>query len=466
MGGRAGRVHNPGMRVPLLAVPAVGALVAVSATALPLVLHGREPDVVNLAVGLVLLVAGAQLIALAQTRAAGILLEIASLAWFAPDLASSVPIAGSILAAATRAHVAPMVGAVLVAPQGRLLGRADRAVVLLALAASASAVTGGHQAVVPAVGAALVVAFAVDGGFSRGFFARPDPRAPARRARNGDRTDGHPARAICRIGQRRVAVHRIRGSACGGGHGPGESRAAWLRRTAELDVGPDAVVALDGLLAEVTGDPRAHAVVDVGEGRWVRLDGGPAAAPGPTSEHVVAVTAGVVPPTMRRTIAEGLRLAGDNVLARRLVEDRVRELADVRTRLIRVEEGERAVLVASLRRGPLSTLADLGADLATAGAGEALLEQIRGTERDLERVAAGLDPLEAFASVADAVRTLAHQFGAAADIDTGISLSKSLWAGALVRLRRSPDELRQTRTRLASKRPARRRTLPGAPHRE
>jgi hypothetical protein len=75
------------MPVPPAAVPAAGALVAVVATGVPALLHQREPDVVNLATGLVLLVSGSQLSALRQTRPTGTLLVLAAVAWFLPDLA-------------------------------------------------------------------------------------------------------------------------------------------------------------------------------------------------------------------------------------------------------------------------------------------------------------------------------------------------------------------------------------------
>ena len=205
----------------------------------------------------------------------------------------------------------------------------------------------------------------------------------------------------------------------------------WLRRAAALDVGPDAVAALDDLLAEVIGDPRAHAVVHVEEDHWVRLDGRPEAAPGASSESVVVVSSRTVPTALKESVDEGLRLAGDNVLARRLVDARARELAAVRTRLVWVEEEERAGLVAHLRRGPLSALVELGASLAGGGAREALLEHVRDTERDLERVATGLDPLDGFGSVAGAVRGLCEQLGASSDIDLEVSLDgmqgRALW---------------------------------------
>ena len=108
------------MRIPTAAVPGGGALVAVAATAMPVVAYGRQPDAVNLAAGLVLLLAGAELLALAQTRATGLLLVAASTAWFLPDLAVTGTAAGAFLSGTTLAHVVPLVAAVLVAPSVRL----------------------------------------------------------------------------------------------------------------------------------------------------------------------------------------------------------------------------------------------------------------------------------------------------------------------------------------------------------
>ena len=128
------------------------------ATGLPVALHHRDPDVVNLGAGLVLLVAGAQLVVWESTRPTAIrCLVLASVAWFAPDLAGDVAVFGPVLGVATLAHVPLLVAAVVLAPEGRCVAR-DRPVLALALVAAASAETDGYQVLVPATGLALLAA--------------------------------------------------------------------------------------------------------------------------------------------------------------------------------------------------------------------------------------------------------------------------------------------------------------------
>jgi hypothetical protein len=417
------------MPLPPAAVPAAGAVVAVAATGVPALLHQREPDVVNLATGLVLLVSGAQLSALRQTRLTGTLLVMAAVAWFLPDLAPDVDVVGRVLAYGSLVHVTAIVAAVLVAPEGRVVRRAHGVALAVAAAASLSAVTGGYEFAVPAAGVVLVLAVVVP-DVRRWWATRPGRAYLVAVVATAAALAGVPSlRALAGAGAETwmfaayggllatasVALVRV---------GP------WLRRATALDVGPDALTSLDDLLAGVTGDPGAHAVVRVTPDLWVRLDGRPAAPA--TVEDVAAVVARrPVPAALRATVDEGLRLAARNLVTRRVVDERVTELELLRARLVRVEDDERAELVTRLRQGPLSALVRLRADLSGGRAPDGLLRRVRETEDDLARVASGLDPLDGYASVAGALRVLAEQEGAAARLDAesrpGPTGGRALW---------------------------------------
>jgi hypothetical protein len=424
------------MRIPTAAIPGGGALVAVAATALPVVAYGRQPDAVNLAAGLVLLLAGAELLALAQTRATGLLLVAASTAWFLPDLAVPGTAAGVFLAGTTLAHVVPWVAAVLVAPQGSLTRRRDVAVVTLSALAVVSAYTGGHQLLLPATGVALLLVCV--------------PWRPAREGRQARAAAAHRVAVLSTTAA--LAGVPLARSLFGEGRAGWQFAAyaillsvaalalvrvgPWLRPTAALDVGPDSLTALDDLLVAVTDDPSAHAVVRVGE-KWARLDGSPAPAPDGAVEPAVVVARNPVPSGMRETVAQALRLAADNVRGRSAVAHRVRDLAAVRARLVHVEDDERQALVGRLRSGPLASLQLLRGHLTATGASRELVAHVRATEQDLERVAVGLDPLEGFASFVDAVTTLASDLGASVTIASGLhgaevdpSAARALWYAA------------------------------------
>lgn len=424
------------MRIPTAAVPGGGALVAVAATAMPVVAYGRQPDAVNLAAGLVLLLAGAELLALAQTRATGLLLVAASTAWFLPDLAVPGTAAGAFLSGTTLAHVVPLVAAVLVAPQGSLTRRRDVAVVVLSALAAGSAYTGGYQLLLPATGVALVVVC--------GPWRSVPPRGQAGAAAAHRLAVLSTAAALAGVPLARALVGDARAAWQFAVYATLLSVAAlalvrvgpWLRPTAALDVGPDSLTALDDLLAAVTGDPRAHAVVRVGD-EWARLDGSPAPAPDGAVEPVVVVARRPVPTGKQEAVAQAVRLAAENVRGRSEVAQRVRDLATVRARLVHVEDDERQALVGRLRSGPLASLEQLRSRLSASGASRELVGQVRATEQDLERVAVGLDPLEGFASFVEAVTTLASDLGAGVTVAPGVhevavdpSVARALWYAA------------------------------------
>jgi signal transduction histidine kinase len=393
------------------------ALLAVVATGAPVVAHGREPDVVNLVTGLVLLVAGSELTAFAQTRTTGRLLIFASVAWFVPDLAEDLPVWGGLLAGTTLVHLAPLVAAVLVAPRGALVGGLDRCVVLLAVVAAASAFVGGYQVLVPAVGVSLVVAAASRRSPSRARTVRALGTYWLAVVATATALIGVPIARVTFAREQEewlfvcYAVLLSLAATALVGVGP------WLRTAAILDVGPDALLALDDLLVEATGDPGAHLVVRVDDDLWVRLDGRRANPPDPTADSAVVVARRPVPAHLAETISDSLRLVAENVIARRGVDDQVHELEELRARLVRVEEDQRLGLVDRLRTGPLATLSALRLDLVSRGASSDLVGCVRETERDVEQVVSGLDPLGGFSTPADAIRSLATELGASVEID-------------------------------------------------
>ena len=428
------RVNNPSMRLPPVALPVVGAAVAVAATGLPVVLHHRDPDVVNLGAGLILLVAGAQLVAWESTRLSGMCLVWASVAWFAPDLSGDVAVVGPVLGAVALAHVPLLAAAVLVAPEGRW-ARRDGPVVALAVVASASAATGGYQVLVPATGLALLAS-----GVSTWRHLPRHSRRPALAY----------LCAVVALGGALVAVQVVRLAL----DGAAESRlfaayagllavaavalvgvGPWLRGSAALDVGADALGTLDGLLADVTGDPAAHVVVQVERGRWVRLDGTDTDAPLLGEAVARFEAARPIPVSLAAAMGDAVQLAGANVRARWALMDKVRELDALRGRLVRVEDDERSALVADLATGPLAALRELRIALVVGGAAPELVEHLRGTERDIADVAAGLDPLAGFVTVPAAMRRLAKQLGATfvgdPEVEVDATVGRALWfAGA------------------------------------
>lgn len=428
------RVNNPSMRLPPVVLPVVGAVVAVTATGLPVVLHHRDPDVVNLGAGLVLLVAGAQLVAWRSTRLTGMCLVWASVAWFAPDLSGDVAVLGPVLGASTLAHVPLLAAAVLVAPEGRW-ARRDGPVVALAVVASASATTGGYQVLLPVTGLALVAS-----GVSTWRHLSPHKRRPALAY----------LCAVLALGLALVAVQVVRLALDGAAESPLFAAYAgllavaavalvgvgpWLQSSAALDVGADALGTLDGLLADVTGDPAAHVVVQVGDGRWVRLDGTDTAAP-LLAEAVARVEAArPIPVSLAAAMGDAVWLAGANVRARWALTDKVLELNALRDRLVRVEDDERSALVADLQTGPLAALSELRIALVASGASPELVEHVRGTERDIADVAAGLDPLAGSVTVTAAMHRLAEQLGATfegdREVEVDTTAGRALWfAGA------------------------------------
>ena len=418
------------MRLPPVVLPVVGAVIAVGATGLPAVLHHREPDVLNLGAGLVLLVAGAQLVAWQSTRLTGTCIVLASVAWFAPDFSRDVGWFGPLLAAATLAHVPPLVAAVLLAPEGRW-ARRDGPVLAVAVVAAGSAGTGGYQVLVPAAGLALLTVGASTWWSLATRTARPALAYLCAVVALAHALIGVPlgrlafdGAAESRLFMAYVGLVAVAAVALVG-VGP------WLRRSAELDVGADALATLDGLLAAVTGDPAAHAVVQVGDGSWLRLDGVSTVAPDCGAAVAVVEAAGPIPSALAAVVGDAVRLAGDNIRARWAVTAKVRELDALRTRLVRVEDDERSALVADLRRGPLAALAGLRTALLTGGAPPQLVEHLRSTERDIAHVAAGLDPLAGSGTVAQAIGRLAVELGAAAEVDPAVELdattSRALW---------------------------------------
>ena len=211
----------------------------------------------------------------------------------------------------------------------------------------------------------------------------------------------------------------------------------WLRRSAALDVGPDGLARFDGLLAEVTGDPRAHVAVRLLDGRWLRLEdseevASPLFSAVGSAGTAVVVSEAPVPPRVQPLVDDGLRLAAANVLARQAVQSQVRELAALRERLVRVEDEEAAALVSRIREGPLAALAGLREALESAGVAGSLIDQARHTEADVTAVAQGLDPLDGCATLGDAIARLCREAGVPvtvdrAPVDAGLEASRAVW---------------------------------------
>ena len=427
---------NRCMPLPLATMPVVGSLVAVAATSLPVVLHQRDPDVVNLGVGLALLLAGVQLLALAATRVTGHLLVAASVAWFLPDLAGDTPWIGDVLARATLVHVPLLVAAAVSAPEDGLAGRRGRATIAVAVAAAASAVTGGYQVLLPLTGIVVLVHGSLVWRGVRRRVARPA---------------GAYLVGVYSLAAALVGVPITRGAVPAGHEralffsygallvlfalalvvtGP------WLRRTAVLDAGADGLERFDRLVAEVTGDPQARVVVPLPDGRWLRLDGAedgdPARRVHEGISGAMVVSNSEVPAELIAVVQQGLRLAEANVAARHEVDRRVHQLSELRQRLVRVEDEERAALVRRIRHGPLAALSDLRQQLEAAGAGKSLVEEVRRTQHDVTAVAQGLDPLDGTRSLGEAVARLCAEAGAsvapgASEVAATDEVARAVW---------------------------------------
>lgn len=378
----------------------VGVVVAVASVALPLAVHNRQPEVVGLVAGLVLLACGADLVGAAVSRMCGLLLVGASIAWFAPDLAvTGNDVVDRVLAATSLVHVPLLVSAVLVVPRGRLGGSLALAAAGCASLAALSAVTGGYRILLGVTGPVLVVAVLHDWWILPRRASRPGVAFLAAgvlfgstvaagsivRLATGASTEARLALLYTAV----VAVVPILLVSVG----------PWLRASYAVDVGRDGLAAFDAMVAEVTGDPDAHASVRTGPDTWVNLHGQPdVCAPDLRVElgQGEAIDFGAL--TVHREdrdplLAEGLALAARNVRLRRAAAEHVEELAALRQRLVAVDDDERAALVARLRIGPLALLQQLESDLREERAADTLITKVERTQAALSDLARGLEPL-------------------------------------------------------------------------
>lgn len=365
---------------------------------LPLFAVNRAPDATNLVAGLVIMLAGADLVATSATRVSGALTVAAGVAWFIPDAAPALPdVLAVILEHGSLVHIAFFVAAVLVSTRDGGFGAWETAALGASAAAAASAVIGGYELLVPIAGAGLLtvgirraVVLRVLVGWRRWSFVAAVGFTSAALL-------GVPlARSIGGVGHEPLlfALYAY-GLACGA---VALALAGdWARVFRVLDVGPDGLSALDGLVKSLTRDPGACVAVAVERGRWVALDGSDLSLV-PTGIEAEVETVRVLASSRPSASAlarfdEALMLAARAV---RLRDDGARDLRSLRRlrrRLVDVEDDERSRLEARLRAGPIAHLAFIAGDLREAGASKELLHRVEQVREEIDSLARGLDPL-------------------------------------------------------------------------
>ncbi|MEO6998398.1 MAG: hypothetical protein ABI112_09975, partial [Terracoccus sp.] len=329
---------------------------------LPLFVVNRQPVATNLVVGLVLMLAGADLVATSATRLSGALMVAAGVAWFIPDAAPALPrVLAVIVEHCSLVYIALFVAAIVASTREHGFDAWETAALSTSAAAGASAVIGGHELLVPIAGAVLLAAgfrrAAVLGtvdGWRRWLFVTAVGLTSAALI-------GVPlARSIGGVGDEPLLFAFY---AYGLAFGAVALALAgdWARRPLRvLDVGPDGLSSLDGLVKTLTRDPGARVAVAVERGRWVGLDGSDLllATTGPEAEaETVRVLASSRPSASALArFDEALMLAARAV---RLRDDGARDLRSLRRlrrRLVSVEDDERSTLEARLRAGPIERL--------------------------------------------------------------------------------------------------------------
>ena len=336
--------------LPIVLVSA--AVVALGATMLPLLVVNRQPGATNLVVGLMLMLAGADLVATSATRLSGSLMVAAGVAWFIPDAAPALPrVLAVIVEHCSLVHIALFVAAVLASTRGQGFDAWETAALSTSAAAAASAVIGGHELLVPIAGAALLAA-----GLRR---------AAVLRVVDGWRRWSFVA-AVVLTSAALIGVSLAR-SIGGVGDEPllfayyayGLAFAAvalalagdWARPLRVLDVGADGLSSLDGLVKTLTRDPGARVAVAVERGRWVGLDGSDLslATTGPEAEaESVRVLASSRPSASALArFDEALTLAARAV---RLRDDGARDLRSLRR--LRRRSTQRRLHPAAIQKQP------------------------------------------------------------------------------------------------------------------
>lgn len=390
--------------------------VAVADVAVPSVQSNRPPALPDLLAGLTLMWCGADLLWALSARRTGVLLCAAGIAWFLPDLAVTGHQAFDRgLAAMSLVHVPLIVVALLRSPRGKLSGAPTWLAVGVSAVAAATAVTGGHAVALTLTGVlldgVLVLAWHRAGRpttkswaiFLSGSLAYGVVLVAAPLLRlAGDVEWWLPTlydACVC------LATTAL------------VSAGDWLQPARSVDVGPGGLGQVDTLVAHAYGHPGAHAVVRVPELGWVDLQGHPA-----DPAHLFALDDTIAlwvtsssdsghPPQRSRApldpiLRECLNLAARNVRLRVQSAARVEDLARLRQRLVAVEDEERRGLVDRMRAGPLGRLDTLHVDLSQAGLPPDLVVGVERTDRALQAIALGLDPLGPTGSLDDALGAL------------------------------------------------------------
>lgn len=421
-GGRTRWLMSPRARATYL----VASVAVVSGSVvLPLLVANRQPDPANLMIGLVLVLAGADLLAVRTTQASGALLVAAGVAWFVPDYAPALPgIVGDVVARASLLHLGLMIAAVLAYPrQGAASGR-EVAGLAAAVAVFVSGAVGGYRVVAPAAGVVVLVV-----GLRQASL-RPGPRR------------GYYLAALAFLSVALIGIPLVRGMRAGSESAvlllygvclsmSGVALALagdWRDPARVMDVGADGLSALDPLVAGLTGDPDARVVVRTDEGRWVGLDGVCVVAPHDAGDEPVRIVSRHrARPT--RDLELALDLAGRTVRRREEARIEGRQLELLRHRWATVEDDERSALEDRLRVGPLASLDRIESQLLDEGVPPELLLRLRRVRLGVETLARGLDPLGGL-SLPDALTLLAREAGGSADtepVELEPAAARALW---------------------------------------
>lgn len=450
------------------------AVVALGATMLPLFVVNRQPDATNLVAGLVLMLAGAELVATSATRLSGALLVAAGVAWFIPDAAPALPhVLAVIVGHCSLVHIALFVAAVLASTRVDGFDAWEIAALVAATAAAASAVIGGYELLVPIAGAALLTVGLRRGAVRRVMESRRRWAYVAAVGLTSAAMIGVPlARSIGGVDHEPLLFALY---AYGLAFGAVALALAgdWSRRLRVLDVGPDGLSALDGLVKTVTRDSAARVAVAVERGRWVGLDGSDLglAPVGPEAEpETVRVLASSRPDdSALARFDEALTLAAR---AARLRDDGARDLRSLRRlrrRLVTVEDDERSRLEARLRTGPIEHLDRIAGDLRAAGASLGLQQQLEQVCAKIDSLARGLDPLSGV-RLDQAVEAMALDAGASCHVEQvnlGPAPARALYfagaEGLANAAKHAPEAARAVRLFAASDRVVLRVTDDGGP---
>lgn len=407
-----------GLTVAAVAVAGTG-VAAESSTAQPYPVSDWLPD---LLVGMALAGGGLLLCARRRGNLTGLMLVLASLAWFLPNFAGAWPgWPGAISAGSVFLHRGFLLHGVVAAPSGRTHSRRALAVIALVYAASVSPAAWNNDAVAIALVIAVLTNVWLDYLSMTGY--RRAVRIPAVVAATVfavliaseilvRRTVARPPDALL-LTVYQVAVVTVSGILVGG---------LLVSRT-RLDEVTDLVVELAGArsatlrdrLASVLGDPSLLVGYWIAEEqRYVDADGRPVDLPDGSTRAITPVDRGEAPVAVLvhdpALLADGAlidavgaaaRLNAANVRLRAELRARVAEAQESRRRMVDAAVEERRRLELRLRDGVLGRLdkvADLlgvahrsAAEVDTAVV-DAATEHLAETREDLLRLARGIHP--------------------------------------------------------------------------